>query len=46
MKKDYRNPMARPENFTNPAGSVMKEISEADLNNFSAGAGEPRICIM
>ena len=41
MKKNYRNPMTRPENFMNPAGNVMKEIKEADLNNFSAGAGEP-----
>ena len=37
MKKNYRNPMTRPENFMNPAGNVMKEIKEADLNNFSAG---------
>ena len=43
MKKNYRNPMTRPENFMNPAGNVMKEIKEADLNNFSAGAGEPRV---
>lgn len=41
--KNYRNPMTRPENFMNPAGNVMKEIKEADLNNFSAGAGEPRV---
>lgn len=34
MKKNYRNPMTRPENFMNPAGNVMKEIKEADLNNF------------
>lgn len=46
MKKNYRNPMTRPENFMNPAGNVMKEIKEADLNNFSAGAGEPRVSIM
>lgn len=26
MKKNYRNPMTRPENFMNPAGNVMKEI--------------------
>ncbi len=26
----------------NAAGNVMLEINEADLNNFSAGAGEPR----
>ena len=31
MKKNYRNPMTRPENFMNPAGNVMKEIKEADL---------------
>lgn len=37
MKKNYRNPMTRPENFMNPAGNVMKEIKEADLNNFSTG---------
>lgn len=43
MKKNYRNPMTRPENFMNPAGNVMKEIKEADLNNFSAGAVEPRV---
>lgn len=24
MKKNYRNPMTRPENFMNPAGNVMK----------------------
>lgn len=23
MKKNYRNPMTRPENFMNPAGNVM-----------------------
>lgn len=33
----------KSENFMNPAGNVMKEIKEADLNNFSAGAGEPRV---
>ena len=43
MKKNYRNPMTRPENFMNPAGNVMKENKEADLNNFSAGAGDPRV---
>lgn len=36
MKKNYRNPMTRPENFMNPAGNVMKEIKEADLNNLGA----------
>ncbi len=39
----FRNPMDRPVNFKNPTGNVMKEIKEADLNNFSAGAGEPRV---
>ncbi len=36
----FRNPMDRSVNFKNPTGNVMKEIKEADLNNFSAGAGE------
>ena len=39
----FRNPMVRPVRFKNPTGNVMKEIKEADLNNFSAGAGEPRV---
>lgn len=43
MTKKLRNPMERPENFNNPAGNIMKELSEADLNNFAAGAGEPRV---
>ena len=43
MMKKYRNPLARPENFLNPTGNVMKELKEADLNSFSAGAGEPRV---
>ncbi|RGZ03622.1 plantaricin C family lantibiotic [Blautia obeum] len=29
-------------NFTHPAGNTMTELKEAELNNFAAGAGEPR----
>lgn len=29
-------------NKENAAGNVMAEVKEADLRNFSAGAGEPR----
>lgn len=39
--KNYRNPITNIEN-ENAAGSVMQELKEADLNNFSAGAGEPK----
>ena len=35
-----RNASMRPE--TNPAGNLLQEISEAELNQLSAGAGEPR----
>ena len=34
-----RNASMRPE--TNPAGNLLQEISEAELNQLSAGAGEP-----
>lgn len=40
MKK-YRNPITNIDT-DNVAGSIMQELKEADLNNFSAGAGEPR----
>lgn len=40
--KDLRNPLNRTENFEHPSGNVMKELSESDLNSFSAGAGETR----
>lgn len=39
--KDLRNPIER-RNFTHPAGNTMTELKEAELNNFAAGAGEPR----
>ena len=29
-------------NKENAAGNIMLEVGEADLKNFSAGAGEPR----
>lgn len=41
--KDLRNPLNRAEDFTHPSGNVMKELTEADLNNFAADAGEPRM---
>lgn len=34
MKKNYRNPMTRPENFMNPAGNVMKEIKRGGFKQF------------
>lgn len=37
-----RNPIERTENFKNPAGNIMKELKEAELNSVTAGAGEPR----
>lgn len=37
--KDLRNPLNRVEGFDHPSGNVMKELTEADLNNFAAGAG-------
>ena len=40
--KDLRNPLNRTENFEHPSGNVMKELSESDLNSFSAGAGATR----
>lgn len=40
MRK-YRNPITNIDK-DNVAGSIMQELKEADLNNFSAGAGEPR----
>ncbi len=43
MKKNFRNPIERPENFNNPAGNIMKELGEADLNNFAAGAGVAKV---
>lgn len=39
---EMRNPITREENFSNPAGNVMMELQEADLNKFVAGAGETR----
>lgn len=39
--KNYRNPITNIEN-DNVAGNVMQELKEADLNIFSAGAGEPK----
>ena len=35
-----RNASMRPE--SNPAGNLLQEVSEAELNQLSAGAGEPR----
>lgn len=40
--KDLRNPLNRAESFGHPSGNVMKELTEADLNSFAAGAGEAR----
>lgn len=40
MKK-YRNPINNIEAI-NVAGNVMRELKEADLNNYSAGAGDPK----
>ncbi|MFS8212516.1 plantaricin C family lantibiotic [Paenibacillus polymyxa] len=39
MKNELRNPISRGQ-FVHPAGNVMEEISEAELKNFAAGAGE------
>lgn len=41
MKELRRNTIENL-NKENAAGNVMLELNEADLNNFSAGAGEPR----
>lgn len=40
--KDLRNPVERAKDFKHPSGNVMAELKEAELNNFAAGAGEPR----
>lgn len=40
--EDLRNPINRNEKFNHPSGNIMKELKEADLNKFVAGAGEPR----
>ena len=42
IMSEMRNPITREENFSNPAGNVMMELQEADLNKFVAGAGESR----
>jgi hypothetical protein len=42
IMSEMRNPITREENFSNPAGNVMMELQEADLNKFVAGAGETR----
>lgn len=39
IMSEMRNPITREENFSNPAGNVMMELQEADLNKFVAGAG-------
>lgn len=41
MKETRKNIMENL-NTENAAGNVMLELGEADLRNFSAGAGEPR----
>lgn len=43
IMSEMRNPITREENFSNPAGNVMMELQEADLNKFVAGAGETKI---
>ncbi|MDU1007051.1 MAG: plantaricin C family lantibiotic [Clostridium butyricum] len=40
--KDLRNPIKREKEFNHPAGNVMMELKEADLNNFVAGGGQAR----
>jgi hypothetical protein len=40
MKNQWRNPVNRGE-FVHPAGNVMEELSEAEMQNFAAGAGVP-----
>ena len=42
IMSEMRNPITREENFSNPAGNVMMELQEADLNKFVAGAGKTR----
>ena len=34
IMSEMRNPITREENFSNPAGNVMMELQEADLNKF------------
>ncbi|WP_025720095.1 plantaricin C family lantibiotic [Paenibacillus sp. 1-18] len=40
MKNELRNPISRGE-FMHPAGNVMEELGEAELQNFAAGGGIP-----
>lgn len=40
---EMRNPITREENFSNPAGNVMMELQEADLNKFVAELVKPEI---
>ena len=40
--KTLRNPINRSKAFNSPAGNVMVELKEAELNTTYAGAGEPR----
>ena len=42
IMSEMRNPITREENFSTPAGNVMMELQEADVNKFVAGAGETR----
>lgn len=41
IMSEMRNPITREENFSNPAGNVMMELQEADLNKFVAGVYIP-----
>ena len=36
-RKNMRNPMERVANFENPAGNVMQELSEIDLEKVTGG---------
>lgn len=36
-RKNMRNPMKRATNFENPAGNVMQELSEIDLDKVTGG---------
>ncbi len=35
--ENYRNPIERPEHFSNAAGNALQELHDAELDNFSGG---------
>ena len=37
LRKNMRNPMERTANYENPAGNVMQELSEIELDKVTGG---------